>query len=132
MLTGRYWTLVLRNPQTKAHEDFFLVAPLSSDEGSPPLMLAPLCAECGLKATIYAARAWGLDRRMGTSVSGEGVAVLSKGSSEKISLDLRPSRLEPQNGQCRLQHLVFRQARDLNFGFAHHVATSGDCIVQSL
>jgi len=45
----------LRNPQTKKLEDFFLIAPVASGEGgapaAPPLMLAPLCAECGLKAT---------------------------------------------------------------------------------
>jgi hypothetical protein len=48
----RYWTLVLRNPQTKAHEDFFLVSPIGGGAATtPPFMLAPLCAQCGVKAT---------------------------------------------------------------------------------
>jgi hypothetical protein len=45
----RYWTLLLHNPQTKAFEDFFLIAPLQGE--GPPLLLAPICAECGVKAT---------------------------------------------------------------------------------
>jgi hypothetical protein len=49
----RYWTLVLRNPQTKTLEDYFLITAPMGGEGpvAPPFLLALLCAECGEKAT---------------------------------------------------------------------------------
>ncbi len=48
----RYWTLVLRNPQTETLEDFFLVSVVGGGGGkATPFLLAPLCVECGIKAT---------------------------------------------------------------------------------
>lgn len=54
----RHTTLVLRNPQTKRVEDFFLISSATTAAGaggegasSLPFLLAPICAECGAKAT---------------------------------------------------------------------------------